>query len=133
MGAEGTGVVSVVGSSASLFSVGRDLVLTNEAAFVAGGAETATLRFKADANGVTPIAVAGKLVVTPQAKLEVDLTDFDIRTAEYLPLLTCASKEGDFGAGQITLTGDQAATADVIVSETGIKVAYRRGTVISFR
>ena len=133
VGAEGTGVVSVVGSRISAFTVGRDLVLTNEAAIVVGGAETATLRFKADANGVTPIEVAGKLVVTPQAKLEIDLSDFDIQHTDSLTLATYASKEGAFGADRITLTGCVPEATVVRVKETRIEVARCRPTVLVVR
>ena len=80
-----------------------------------------------------PIAVAGKLVVTPQAKLESDLSDFDIRTVNALPVVTFSSKEGDFGAGRITLSGCREGTASVIVSSTNIRVVRKRATVLIVR
>ena len=130
IGAEGVGVVSVVGSSASQFVVGRDLVLSNEAAIVVGGAETATLKFKADANGITPINVTGKFVVADKARLEVDLADFDMASAKSLRLLTCLSREGDFDAERVVLTGCQPSDFDVHVTNSGIFVSEHKGTIM---
>ena len=128
VGAEGTGVVAVEGSVATAFTVGRDLVLSNEAAFVSGGTTSATLKFKADADGVTPIAVAGNLVVTPQAKLEIDMTGFDLSTGAKVPLVTCASMSGAFGAGNVTVTGCN--PEDVRFRADGICVKKRMGIVL---
>ena len=134
VGSEGTGVVSVVGSQASQFTVARNMVLSNEAAFVEGGAETATLKFKADAGGVTPIAVGGKFVVAPEARLEVDVSDFDIENASQpLQLMSYSSIEGGFDGSRISLTGCPPGKASVRVGTRGISVRKPSGMIMTFR
>ena len=130
VGADGTGVVSVVGSTISQFNVARDLVLSNEAAVVVGGAETATLRFKPDASGITPINVTGKFVVADKARLEVDLADFDMASAKSLRLLSCTSKEGSFDSSRVVLTGCRPGDFDVHVTNSGIYVSEHKGTIM---
>ena len=131
VGAEGTGVVSVEGSAASQFTVGRDLVLSNEAAVVAGGTSSATLRFKADANGVTPIVVAGTFAVSEQARLEVDVSAFDLSAGDRVQLVTCNSMSGAFGAGNVSVKGCW--REDVRIRSNGIYVKARRGGMLIFR
>lgn len=131
VGADGTGVVSVVGSAASQFTVGRDLVLSNEAAVVSGGAASATLKFKADANGVTPIAVAGTVVVSSQSRLEVDMSEFDLTTGDRVDLVACGSMSGAFGADNISVTGCK--IEDVRIRSNGVYVKKRRGAMLIFR
>ena len=133
VGSEGTGVVSVVGSRASQFTVGRNMVLSNEAEFVEGGAETATLKFKADAGGVTPIVVAGKFVVTPEARLEIDVSDFDIKAAKALPLLRYSSIEGEFDSERVVLTGCKPQSVVLRVTEKGITLRRNSGFSMSIR
>lgn len=133
VGADGTGVVSVVGSTISQFNVARNLVLSNEAAVVVGGAETATLRFKPDAGGITPINVTGKFVVTDTAKLEIDLADFDMSGVKSLRLLSCTSKEGNFAAERIEVEGCKPGSVIVRVTDSGIHVKQHKGIIISFR
>ena len=134
VGAEGTGVVSVVGSQASQFTVARNMVLSNEAAFVEGGAETAALKFKADAGGITPIAVGGKFVVAPEARLEVDVSDFDIENASQpLQLMSYSSIEGGFDGSRISLTGCPPGKASVRVGTRGISVRKPSGMIITYR
>ena len=131
VGAEGTGVVSVEGSAASQFTVGRDLVLSNEAAVVSGGTSSATLKFKADANGVTPINVAGRFAVSEQARLEVDMSAFDLTVGDRIWLVTCNSMSGTFDAGNISVTGCK--LGDVRILPNGIYVKERRGATLIFR
>ena len=132
VGADGTGVVSVVGSTISQFNVARNLVLSNEAAVVVGGAETATLKFKPDAGGITPIGVTGKFVVTDTAKLEIDLSDYNIKSGS-LNLLTCSSKEGNFAPSRVVLTGCNPDAVKVNLTNTGISVGEQKGFVIFVR
>ena len=131
VGSEGTGVVSVVGSRASQFTVGRNMVLSNEAAFVEGGAETATLKFKADAGGVTPIVVAGKFVVSDTARLVVDVTGIDLKSAGTIPLVKCSSVEGSFGEGRIVVEGGL--EKFVQVRRNGIFLRRPRGFMIDIK
>ena len=133
VGSEGTGVVSVVGSRASQFMVGRNMVLSNEAAFVAGGAETATLKFKADAGGVTPIVVSGKFVVAPEAQLEIDVSDFDIKAAKALPLLRYSSIEGGFDPQRVVLKGCKPQSVLLRVTEKGMTLRHNSGFSLSIR
>jgi len=130
VGAEGTGVVSVVGSAASQFTVARNLVLSNAADVVGGGTEAATLRFKPDAGGITPISVAGKFVVADKAKLDIDLAGFDMSGVKSLRLLTCSSKEGNFDPARVALTGCQPGAFDVHVTDSGIYVSEHKGTIM---
>jgi len=131
VGSEGTGVVSVVGSRASQFTVGRNMVLSNEAAFVEGGAETAVLKFTPDAGGVTPITVAGRLVVSDTARLVVDVTGIDLKSAGTIPLVKCSSVEGNFGEGRIVVEGGL--EKFVKVRRNGIFLRRPRGFTIDIK
>jgi hypothetical protein len=133
VGAEGTGVVSVVGAAASRFTVGRNLVLSNAADVVVGGTEAATLRFKPDAGGITPITVAGKFVVADKATLEIDFSDCDLKSKGTLNLLTYASKEGGFSADRIVVKGRHLDTVSVRVTDTKVSVKERNGMVLICR
>jgi hypothetical protein len=57
--------------------------------------------------GDTPptVAVAGSLIVSEGAKLEVDVSDFtttDVRTK----LVSCSSRDGDFAAEDVKVVGE---------------------------
>ena len=95
VGTSGFGSVSVLGSRGSFSTASLELT-TEKDPESDSDLKGSELRFVADEQGVKKISVAGAVTIDPAAKLVVDLTDLPAVTRK-IPLITCASRSGDFG------------------------------------
>ena len=77
--------------------------------------------------------VAGKFVVAPEARLEIDVSDFDIKAAKALPLLRYSSIEGEFDSERVVLTGCKPQSVVLRVTEKGITLRRNSGFSMSIR
>lgn len=125
LGSHGTGELEI--GPAGTFA-GTTVVLSNAVA--------STLRFTLDGTGYTGSAQVARLVVTPEAKLVVDLANF-VGKSRTIPLMTYAAREGDFAPANILLTADASNTqlkkAQLDVTSTGIYLRFPSGTALLLR
>ena len=127
LGADGVGTFTRVGAAGS---VGASyLVLSNSTKNAASGS---VLRFVADpANGISPLVVAGTTTIRDNARLEIDLGDFNPAGRRVTLLRTAGFNGGEFSS--VSLTG--AHVDDVVVrrSATSLYVGSSTGTMIFVR
>ena len=110
LGADGTGTLEVVGSSAASISVTGSLVLSNSVRSV--------VRFVLGETSVTPIRVGGTLAISDGAELVVDAGTF---TRSKAKLFDCADVAGAFAPGDVSVVGlDNVAGCTVSVEAGGI-------------
>ena len=124
LGADGTGVLEMRGSAGTFTT--KDLVLSN--------ATESVVRFVADANGVSPVAVTGKLTVADAARFEVDLSAYTGKVASF-PLITFDAFEGDFSKVDLSFTdgSGRSTPCTLVKDEHAIRFALTRGTVLLLR
>lgn len=98
LGALGYGVLTCKGSAGTC-SIAGDLVCSNAVEIASSGSEINVI---ADESGVTPIEVAGALVVGPASRLSVDMSDYtgDDRR---IKILGWGLRYGDFA--QVSVAG----------------------------
>lgn len=126
LGADGRGEIAIVGSKgAANFA---NAVFSNKVESVAS--------FTLDANGVSPLALAGNLTVTDGAKLKVDVSRY-VGTRAHVKLITCARKDGSFANGNIEIVGREAdelfKDAAVVQNATGVSVRFPKGAMLLIR
>ena len=133
LGADGRGTIERHGA-AGTFKVTGDLVLSNTVENAASGG---TLRFVYDETaGVAPLAVGGKLVIRPGARIEVDLGDYATRKSYKAKryLVTAAGGiEGDFSSVVRSVVGARADEAVVDADANGVYAHVPRGVLILVR
>ena len=133
LGADGRGTIERHGA-AGTFAVGGDLVLSNTVENAASGG---TLKFVYDeTDGVAPLAVSGKLVIRPGARIEVELGDYaaqkSYKAKRYL-VTAAGGIEGDFSSVARSVVGALADEAVVDVDANGVYAHVPRGVLILVR
>ena len=102
LGADGSGTLERVGTNGTI-TIGRDLVFSNTVENAESGG---TLAFRLDDSGrVEPIAITGKLVIGPNARLAVDTGDTELEEISCTLLRATGGVEGGFAHGAVTFTG----------------------------
>lgn len=102
LGADGSGTLERVGTNGTI-TIGRDLVFSNTVENAESGG---TLAFRLDDSGrVEPIAITGKLVIGPNARLAVDTGDTALEEISCTLLRATGGVEGGFAHGAVTFTG----------------------------
>ena len=119
VGFDGTGTVEMVGSRGGLSA--NTLVLSNTT-----GVAASTLRFVADKDGFSPIAVSGKATIAAGTKLVVDATAVEGEIGRQ-PLLTFDESEGSFADGDISVVSPQGGRVTYGVRK-GVKGYWYSGT-----
>ena len=124
LGADGRGEIAIVGSKgAANFA---NAVFSNKVESVAS--------FTLDADGVSPLALAGTLTVTDGATLNVDVSRYAGKRAR-TRLVTCAAMEGRFAT--VNLTGSDASEtlkdATVVQGDAGVYLRVPRGALLLVR
>ena len=133
LGADGRGTLVRAGA-AGTFKVTGNLVLSNTVENAASGG---TLKFVYDeTDGVAPLAVSGKLVIRPGARIEVDLGDYatqkSYKAKRYLVQPT-GGVEGDFSSVARSVVGARAGEAVIKVDANGVYAHVPRGVLILVR
>lgn len=123
LGEDGVGTIEMDGSKGQLTL--KDLVLTHTAA---NSDSCGTLRFKLDADGVSPIQ-ATSVTFDEKAKIEVDLGDY---TGRSLKLVESVSVTG-FDPDMVTITGARVKDATVKVTPAGLRLNLAQGMMILLR
>jgi hypothetical protein len=129
LGYDGDGTITMEGTE-GLLSV-KNLVLSNFVAGVDTPTErktSSTLRFKADANGVSPIMVTSKLTVSPDTKIVVEASAY-AGSADKLKLLEWDTLDGDFDGVDFQAT-DFASNATLKVVDKALYVKRDRGFIM---
>jgi len=127
LGADGVGTFTRVGAAGSVTA--SHLVLSNSVKNASSGS---VLRFVADpANGISPLVVAGTTTIRDNARLEVDLGDYNPAGRRVTLLKTAGFEGGEFSS--ITLTGAHLEDAVVKRSATSLYVGSSTGTLIFVR
>lgn len=121
VGANGAGTINVRGSEAAISCA--SLILSNTVAL----ATSSTLNFTADANGLAPIEVSGKVVNTPGTTMTVDLTDAPASEKGY-KLIGCTSWEGPVPA--CTFVGSPDPEIHLVARQSGLYAKGRKGIVL---
>ena len=116
VGYDGSGCIEMDGADGNLTVASLTLANGN----------ASTVKFTAGADGVSPIAVTGKLTVSEGAKLVVDLTAAPESVTKF-PLISCKSTEGLFAEGDITLIGKD---LKLVQTPTGVSVRRQTGLVL---
>ena len=133
LGADGRGTLVREGA-AGTFKVTGNLVLSNTVENAASGG---TLKFVYDeTDGIAPLAVSGKLVIRPGAKIEVDLGDYATQKsykAKHYLVQPTGGVEGDFSSVARSVVGARADEAVVDVDANGVYAHVPRGAVILVR
>ena len=93
----GRGTVHVSGSGS--LTVDMNLVLSNSVA------EASLLKLTVAGDIPPSVSVAGSLIVSEGAKLEVDVSDF-ATTNVWTKLVSCSSRNGDFAAEDVKVVGE---------------------------
>lgn len=124
LGADGRGEIAIVGSKGSANFA--NAVFSNKVESVAS--------FTLDADGVSPLALAGTLTVTDGATLNVDVSRYAGKRAR-TRLVTCAAMEGRFAT--VNLTGSDASEtlkdATVVQGDAGVYLRVPRGALLLVR
>ena len=115
LGYDGIGTFEIAGSKGDV-SLGG-LVLSN-----------AVLRFTADADGVTPIKVKGAMSISPDARIEVDLSG--LSAERRVKLVSFASCAGAFAADNVKVIP---ADIPVTVNSKGVYAGRPNGVVLIVR
>lgn len=121
LGANGTGTINVRGSGAAISCA--SLVLSNTVEL----ATSSTLNFTADANGFTPIEVAGKVVNTSGTTITVDLTEAPASQNSY-KLIGYTVWEGPVPA--CTFVGSADSNFYLTVRRSGLYVRKLQGSCV---
>jgi len=124
----GSGTVHVSGNGS--LAVDMNLVLSNSVA------EASLLKLTAIGDTPPAVSVAGSLIVSEGAKLEVDVSDF-ATTNVWTKLVSCSSRNGDFAAEDVKVVGEGVRGSlvfDRASDGTGSIWWYRpRGTTVVLR
>ena len=124
----GKGTVHVSGSGS--LTVDMNLVLSNSVA------EASLLKLTVAGDTPPAVSVAGSLIVSEGAKLEVDVSDF-ATTNVWTKLVSCSSRNGDFAAEDVKVVGEGVRGSlvfDRASDGTGSIWWYRpRGTTVVLR
>ena len=123
LGVDGAGTIEMDGSKGQLTL--KNVIFTHRDDNAASGG---TLRFKLDADGVSPIK-ATSVTFDEKAKIEVDLGGYEGRS---LKLVESASVTG-FDPDMVTITGARVKDATVKVTPTGIRLGLAQGMMLLFR
>jgi len=107
LGRDGDGTLEICGSQATC-ELQNSLVMTNGYRNADGELLThgrATVRFVADATatGLKALKVTQRLYIAPNARLEVDLTDYAGPNRKVIKIIDCASRTGAFAPENVTL------------------------------
>ena len=124
VGMDGAGTIDVRGSTASISCA--SLVLSN----TVETATSSTLNFTADANGFSPITVAGAVVNTPGTTMTVDLTAAPASEKGY-KLIGCTSWEGPAPACMFVGSADP--EIHLVARPSGLYAKGRKGSVLIVR
>lgn len=124
LGAEGHGEISVVGSEGEVQFAG--LVMSNQLESVA--------RFVFDVEGVKPLSLTGKAVLSNGARLVVDMNAYRGERKNYR-LIVCSGLEGAFDPQKIEVVGAAGDYKDAVVSRDvrGYKLRLPKGMAITIR
>ena len=123
LGVDGAGTIEMDGSKGQLTL--KNVIFTHRDDNAASGG---TLRFKLDADGVSPIK-AMSVAFDEKAKIEVDLGGYEGRS---LKLVESASVTG-FDPDMVTITGARAKDAAVKVTPAGLRLSLAQGMMILLR
>ena len=127
LGADGVGTFARVGAAGSVTA--SYLVLSNTVKNASSGS---VLRFVADpANGISPLVVAGTATIRDNARLEVDLGDYNPAGRRVVLLRAAGFEGGEFSS--VTLTGTHVSDVAVRRSATSLYVGSSTGTFIFVR
>lgn len=94
IGELGDGTLEISGSDGTLLVDG--LVATNG---------TSTIRFKLDSSGAGTVTVDGDLYIGGNAKLEIDVSDYDVANGREVDLIAYVTRYGKFAAENVTVNG----------------------------
>ena len=125
VGSDGAGEIEMIGSSGT-FTAGN-LVLSNATASV--------VRFTADASGVSPVNVAGKLAVTDGAEVALDMSAYTGSKSRFR-LFAFSSFSGDLEDVGLTVVDSQGPVArpvHFVQNADSIDLVVVRGFSISIR
>ena len=126
VGQDGRGKLSVVGSTADI-AIGGDLILSNTV-LSAACKTSSEMAFALDADGVSPLRIAGKMVNTAGTKLTVDLGTWEGKSCK---LAEFAAYEGP--ALTAVFTGANANRAKLVSRSTCLEVKTQCGLAIVVR
>ena len=99
LSSDGAGTLEVIGSGATVKA--KNMVVSNQVAEVEGGAST--VRFVADAEGLSPVTVSGNLTLAENVRLEVDMSAYAGKRNVKFKIFDCKTRTGAFAPDNVTL------------------------------